>query len=143
VRLRQSGCLGVVAAGGGYPALQGGDPPEVSGEEDLGDRHPVGGDDLGAVLGQPFGLGEPARLGQGEHLVDQVHGRVGDGQLVAERHVVGVAGLGDLHRVGGPPGDRQGGRGGDGPDHPGTPVGALQVLQYGQRTARPSGERQH
>ena len=54
--LCQSGRLGVIAASGRRPALQGGDPPEVRGEPDLGDGHPPGGDDLGAGLGQPLGL---------------------------------------------------------------------------------------
>ena len=123
--------------------MQGGHPPEVDGEEDLGDGHAAGGGDLGAGPGQLLGLGEPAGLGQGEYLVDEVHGRVGDGQLVAERDVVGVAGLGHRHRLGGPAGDRQGGRRGDGPDDPGPPVAAGEAVEHGQRPAGVAGERQH
>src|SRR5262249_61088728 len=74
----------------------GGGPSRVGGEEVSGDGQAVGSDDLRALRCQSLAVGEPARLGQGEYLVDQVHGRVGNGQLRAERQVVGVAGLGGL-----------------------------------------------
>ncbi len=77
--LGQPGCFGVVTASGRQPPLEGRDPPEVGCEEDLGDPDPVRGDDLRAGSGHLLGVGEPAGLSQGEHLVDQVHGRVGDG----------------------------------------------------------------
>src|SRR5260370_879633 len=78
VRVSHAGCRGAVAAGGRHPAREGGRRAEVRGDRDLGEGHPLGGADLGAGPGQLLGLGEPARLGQRENLVNDVHGRVGD-----------------------------------------------------------------
>ena len=129
--LRQSGRLGVIAASGRYPALQDGHPPEVRGEPDLSDGNPVGRHGLSADSGHLLGLGESARLCQGEYLIDDVGSRVGDGQLVAERRVVGEAGFGDSHSLGGPSGCCQGDGLDNRPDNPGTPVAAGDVLEHG------------
>jgi hypothetical protein len=72
-----------------------------------------------------------------------VHGRVGDGQLIAERAMVGQARLGGRDRLRGPAGHRQGRRARDGANDPGPPVLAGDPLEHGQRLAGVAGERQH
>ncbi len=87
-------------------------------------------------------LGQPASLGQGEDLIDDVGTWVSDGQFVAERRVVRETCLGRGHGVGSPAACGEGDRLDNGPDDPRASVTPRYLAEHLRGSVGVPGEHQ-